>query len=116
MEAHLAGRERLVLIPYGATHAVPWHALFDGERHLLQRLEVATCPSSALLRLCARRRPSPAAGAPESALVLAYSDGGRLPQVLQEARGVASLFPGAALPGRGGDRGPPDRAGPPPRI
>ncbi|HEX2323807.1 MAG TPA: CHAT domain-containing protein, partial [Chloroflexota bacterium] len=93
VEAHLAGRERLVMIPYGATHAVPWHALFDGERHLLERLEVVTCPSSALLRLCATRRPSPGR-APESALVLAFSDGGRLPQALHEARTVASLFPG----------------------
>ena len=54
---------------------------------------MATCPSSALLRLCATRRPSPGR-APESALVLAFSDGGRLPQALHEARTVASLFPG----------------------
>jgi CHAT domain-containing protein len=82
-----------VVIPHGPTHAVPWHALFDGERHLLQRLEVVTCPSSALLRLCAARRPAPGRIA-DSALVVAFSDGGRLPHVVAEARTVAQFFPG----------------------
>lgn len=49
-------RERLVIIPYGALHGLPFHALFDGTRFLLERLEVSTCPSSSVLRLCAERR------------------------------------------------------------
>jgi CHAT domain-containing protein len=89
----LEGCTRLVVIPHGPTHAVPWHALFDGERHFLERLEVVACPSSSLLRLCTSRRPQPARD-PGSALVVAFSDGGRLPQVVEEARTVAQLFPG----------------------
>ena len=89
----LEGCERLIVIPHGPTHAVPWHALFDGQRHLLERMEVVTCPSSALLRLCAGRQPSPGRTV-DSALVVAYSDGGRLPHVIEEARTVAQLFPG----------------------
>jgi CHAT domain-containing protein len=89
----LEGHARLVVIPHGPTHAVPWHALFDGRQHLLERLEVATCPASSLLRLCTARQSQPSRD-PGSALVVAFSDGGRLPYVLEEARTVAQLFPG----------------------
>jgi CHAT domain-containing protein len=96
VEEYLAGHGRLVVVPYGPTHAVPWHALFDGRRHLLERLEVATCPSSSLLQLCSARRrpPSRTAG---SALVMAFSGGGWLSHVVEEAKAVASLFPGECL-------------------
>jgi CHAT domain-containing protein len=88
--AYLAGSERLVVVPYGPAHAVPFHALFDGAAYLLERAEVVVCPSSQLLRLCAersRRRPA-------SALVLAHTDGGRLGSALLEAETVSALLPG----------------------
>lgn len=89
----LAGRERLVVVPYGPTHLVPWHALHDGRRYLLEALTVSTCPSSALLRLCVGRPRR----AHQSALILAHSDGGRLPHVLEEARALATDWPGECL-------------------
>lgn len=88
--AHLAGCARLIVVPYGPTHAVPFHALYDGERHLLERVEVACVPSSAVLRLCVERPRTAGSGT----LVLAHTDGGRLPGVLDEARAVAALMPG----------------------
>ncbi len=88
--AHLAGCERLVVIPYGPTHAIPFHALFDGERYLLETIEVSACPSSDLLRLCEASADSAA----RSALVVGHTDGGRLPAVLDEARDIAALLPG----------------------
>ena len=90
--AHVAGHPRLIVVPYGPTHAVPFHALFDGQRYLLETVEVATCPSMGLLRLCEAR---PRQGL--SALVAAYSDGGRLPHVVEEAAAVAALLPGERL-------------------
>jgi CHAT domain-containing protein len=96
VEDALAGQERLIVVPYGLTHAVPWHALFDGRRHLLERLEVVTCPSSSLLQLCSSRRRAAAQGA-QSALVMAFSNGGQLGHVVVEARAVAALFPGSCL-------------------
>ncbi len=86
----LAGARRLKVIPYGPTHAVPFHALYDGRRHLLESLEVSVCPSSNLLRLCTGRQHD---GGLDS-LVVAYSDGGRLSFVPTEARIVAQLLPG----------------------
>jgi CHAT domain-containing protein len=86
----IAGYERLIVVPYGPTHTVPFHALFDGERFLLEQVDVSVSPSSGVLQLCASR-PRPAG---RSALVVAHSDGGRLPAVLDEARAVAALLPG----------------------
>ncbi len=91
VERHVAECERLVVIPYGLLHRVPFQALHDGKRHLVQSHEVLTCPSTALLRLCAGRSRQSAS---RSALVVANSDGGRLPRVLDEARVVAELLPG----------------------
>ncbi len=90
---HLAGYARLVIVPYGPTHAVPFHALYDGARYLLEEIEVSVCPSSKLLALCAARPRRSA----QSALVVAYSDTGRLPAVIAEARAVAALLPGECL-------------------
>jgi len=87
--------ERLVIVPYGPTHAVPFHALHDGERYLLESVEVTTCPSSSLLRLCDARTPKHHNG--HGALVVAYSNGGRLPYVLEEANAIAALLPGKCL-------------------
>jgi CHAT domain-containing protein len=87
--AHLRGVERLIVVPYGPAHGVPFHALFDGQRYLAERLEIWTSPSSSLLDLCAQRTGS----ATGTALVVGYS-GGNLPGVLDEARSVAALLDG----------------------
>ena len=86
----LNGRSRLVVIPYGISHAVPFHALNDGQRSLIERMEVSVCPSSSLLQLCASRSRR----ASGSALIMAYSDGGRLRHVQREADLVSSIMPG----------------------
>jgi CHAT domain-containing protein len=90
---HLTDAERLVVIPYGPTHAVPFHALFDGRRYLTEYLQVTTSPSSALLEL-SQRRPG---GRGRGALVVGHSRGGQLPGVIAEARAVAALLGGVCL-------------------
>jgi CHAT domain-containing protein len=93
LEAHLRGRQRVVVVPFGAGHAVPWHALHDGASYVLQRAEIWVCPSSSLLRLLAARRP-PADG---QTVIFANSKDGLLGQVLQEAAGVAQVLKGAVF-------------------
>ncbi|MDQ6671702.1 MAG: CHAT domain-containing protein [Chloroflexota bacterium] len=87
--AYLHDVNRLIVVPYGPAHGVPFHALFDGQHYLAERLEVWTSPSSTLLDLCAQRTGS-AAG---NALVVGYS-GGCLSGVVAEARNVAALLGG----------------------
>jgi len=40
--------ERLLLIPHGALHQIPLHALWDGECYLLERFECSYAPSASL--------------------------------------------------------------------
>jgi CHAT domain-containing protein len=88
-----ADRERLIVVPYGPAHAVPFHALYDGRRYLLEAHEVTVCPSSSLWSLtCGRPRRMTG-----DALILAHSHGGRLPSVLDEARLVAAETPATIL-------------------
>ena len=88
--AHLEGVERLIVVPFGPAHGVPFHALFDGARHLIERTDVWTSPSSSLFELCAQR----VAPTTSEALVMGYS-GGRLPFILDEARSVSRLLGGS---------------------
>jgi CHAT domain-containing protein len=87
---HLQGMQRVIVVPYGPAHGVPFHALFDGEQYLAERFEIWTAPSASLLELCSERvRPT----ARCDALIVGCS-GGRLPAVLDEARDVAALLGG----------------------
>jgi CHAT domain-containing protein len=90
VEPDLAGCERLVVIPYGVTHGVPFPALINRSRYLIESIEVTACPSSRLLDLCQDRPRQDQT----RALVIAHSNGGRLPGVIEEARVVAELLPG----------------------
>ena len=90
VEWYLNDRQRVVIIPYGPAHSVPFHALFSGGQFLLERLEVSVCPSSSLLRLCAARPRRPG----RTALTLAHSAGGRLPAAVREAQRVAAILGG----------------------
>jgi hypothetical protein len=87
---HVAGADRLVIVPYGPLHGVPFAALYDGTGYLVERVELSTCPSSRLLRVCASR-PARTEG---TALVLANTNGGQLEHVLREAESGSALVPG----------------------
>jgi CHAT domain-containing protein len=44
---------KLVVVPHGLLlHQVPFHALFDGERYLLERFEISYAPSAQVYILC----------------------------------------------------------------
>jgi CHAT domain-containing protein len=83
--------QRLIVVPYGPAHGVPFHALFDGRNYVAERFEVWTAPSSSLLGLCSQRvRPTAVSS---GALIVGHS-GGRLPAVVEEARDIAALVGG----------------------
>jgi CHAT domain-containing protein len=83
--------ERLIIVPYGILHYLPFHCLFDGVQFLIERLNVSYLPAAALLEICRERgQRSETRHMPLSnSLVLGYSDHGRLPFAVQEARAVA---------------------------
>jgi CHAT domain-containing protein len=83
----LTGRERLVIVPYGALHYLPFHLLHTGSAHLIEQCEVVVLPAAGLTTHRGPRQPG-------GALILAHSWDGRLPQTLVEAQMVQRLCGG----------------------
>ncbi len=85
----LGGVRRLLVVPHGPLHAVPFHALWDGAQYLGEVFEIAGAPSASLLvNLRTRRATRPAA---QTALVVGVADA-LAPQIETEARHVAALL------------------------
>jgi len=78
---------KLIVIPYGVLHALPFQLLYDGSRYLIERYEIVNLPAAGLVT---HHGPKRAPGA----LVLAHSWDGRLPYTLPEAKFVHQLFGG----------------------
>ncbi|MBN1177671.1 MAG: CHAT domain-containing protein [Anaerolineae bacterium] len=87
----LAGCTQVIVVPHRSIHHLPLAALHDGERYLGERFRISILPGASLLRqtVSLPERLPP--------LVLAHSDGGRLAHVLDEARQVGRILPGARV-------------------
>src|SRR5258706_7327323 len=84
---HRYGRKRLMIVPYGILHYLPFHLLYDGSAYLIEKYEVVILPAAGLAtQLGPRQMPG--------ALVLANSFEGRLPYTLAEGQMVHQLFSG----------------------
>jgi len=49
LREHLDGAAHLHVVPHGPLHAVPFHALWDGSRYVVEDFEVTYSPSSSML-------------------------------------------------------------------
>ncbi len=89
--------KKLVIVPYGELHYLPFQILFDGSEFLIQNHEVVVLPAAGLAtRTTQKRNPG--------ALILADSWGGRLPHTLDEANMVQRLFDGTLFAGETANR------------
>ncbi len=79
--------QRLIIVPYGALHYLPFNLLYDGSQYLIERFEVVILPAASLAT-----RPSPQRT--PGALVLSHSWDARLPYTQTEARSVHQIFGG----------------------
>ncbi len=87
LELSISARQRLLIVPYGALHYLPFHLLYDGSQYLIERCEVVILPASGLvMRPAIRQKPG--------ALIVAHSRDGQLPHTLDEAQIVRNLFGG----------------------
>lgn len=84
------GARRVVVVPHGVLHYLPFEALHNGQAHEIERRELVRCASAGVLLRCLAR---PSTGF-DRALILGHADD-RLPQVGREVDRVARLFPGA---------------------
>ncbi|MCB8980587.1 MAG: CHAT domain-containing protein [Ardenticatenaceae bacterium] len=68
---------QVILVPYGILHYLPFNILHNGNRYFVETHELVTLPAATLLL---RSGPKAAKGA----LLLGYSDNGRLPHINTE--------------------------------
>lgn len=89
---NLLGVQNLVIIPHASLHYVPFHALFDGDRYLIDAHAVSYAPSATIFAFCQQKK-SRESGRP---LVFGIPDA-RAPLIADEARAVAGILPDAEL-------------------
>ena len=99
LEAMVA-TDHLIIIPHGALHYVPFHALTGGSDYLIERFEISYAPSASVFKLCRARRDSAQVSdfkfdiAEMVALGLAETG---TPSINEEMDALAALFPGAVM-------------------
>ena len=84
--------QRIIIVPHGVLHHVPFHALFDGEQYLVESHEISYLPASSLLRFVTESHPYQGDN-----IILGYSNHRLLPHAISEARTVAQLVGGELL-------------------
>ncbi len=80
--------KQLIIVPHGPLHYLPFHALHNGEKYLIELFEMSYLPASSLLKFC-----QTAEKADDGLLALGYSSDGRLPHAAQEAQSIAQGWP-----------------------
>ena len=89
--------QKLVIVPYGVLHYLPFHILYDGTNYLIQKHDIVILPTAGLAV-----QPAPKRG--PGTLILANSWEGRLPYTLAEAQMVQRLFGGTLCTGEAANR------------
>jgi len=88
---------KLVIVPYGVLHYLPFHILYDGTKYLIQKHDIVILPTAGLaVQPALKRGPG--------TLILANSWEGRLPYTLAEAQMVQRLFGGTLCTGEAANR------------
>jgi CHAT domain-containing protein len=93
LEKFFSEAKRLVVVPADFLHRLPFQALHDGEKFLIEKLEIACAPSLAVLQSCLNRREI---SQPENALLVGVSDAAT-PLVETEIETLAKLFKSSVL-------------------
>lgn len=84
--------EHLIVVPHSILHQVPFHALVDGDEHLLDRYTFSYAPSASVYAMC-EAKPATGRGRP---LILGIADE-RAPEIRAEVEAVARALPEATL-------------------
>ena len=82
----------LIFVPHGLLHYVPFHALFDGAEHLIDRHTISYSPSASIFALCQSRT----ANSSGNSLILGIPDP-QAPAILDEVRALNGVLDQAEL-------------------
>jgi CHAT domain-containing protein/tetratricopeptide (TPR) repeat protein len=90
---HLLQCKHLVIVPHAFLHRLPFHALFDGERYLIDSYSISYAPSASVYHLCSRTKPSKSL---VKSAVIGVLDP-RTPHIQEEVEAVAAQLPNARI-------------------
>ncbi|MCX6050082.1 MAG: CHAT domain-containing protein [Chloroflexi bacterium] len=97
LHGSLAAYPRLIIVPHGLLHQLPFSALYDGQAYLIEQHEISYLPRASLLPYCTQTARRTEASKTMNMVALGYSVGGRLPYAVQEAQQVARRMQGVAF-------------------
>jgi CHAT domain-containing protein len=89
---HQLGEPHLIVVPHESLHSVPFHALFDGDRYLVDAFTVSYAPSASIYVQCCQKKVNQDGGS----LILGVPDP-RAPSIRAEIRSVAMALPNAEV-------------------
>ena len=92
LSAALRPYRKLIVVPHGSLHYLPFQALYDGTSFLLEQHEISYLPGASMLRYCLEAEPADA-----GLLAFGHSYDGRLPYAIQEAQSIAAILGGGAF-------------------
>jgi len=88
---------KLIIVPYGGLHYLPFNILYNGSSYMIEKYEVVILPAAGLATRPALKRDP-------GALILANSWEGRLLHTLAEAQMIQRLFNGTLCAGEAANR------------
>ncbi len=88
---NLAGG-KLIIVPHGSLHTLPFHAFYDGQHYLLEHFELSYAPSAGVLLHCLKQPERPL----HKLLALGVPDE-QLTGMEAEVRGLEPFFPSSRL-------------------
>ena len=91
IRSKVKGRD-LVIVPHELLHYVPFHALFDGERYLIDCFTVSYAPSASIFAQCRRKH----ANKTGPCLLMGVPDA-QTPCIFEELQAVARILPQAEV-------------------
>lgn len=86
--AERLGERDLIVVPIGALHYVPFHALTDGKQYLVETRKIVYAPSATVWSFLASKSFSPL----KTALLIGFADE-RIPFVNREIENLGGCFP-----------------------
>lgn len=91
VQAHLNGGH-LVIVPHGVLHYLPFQALFDGDRYLIDSHTISYAPSASIFSLCQRKTECGV----DPPLIMGIPDE-NAPYILDEVQAVSKILSDANL-------------------
>src|SRR5204862_1252562 len=84
--------KRLVIVPHGMLHYLPFHAFYDGAQYLMDAYEISYAPSASVFRYCVHKSDV----VDSSPLIIGVPDP-HAPQIRDEPAALCQLLPHARL-------------------